>query len=114
MFVDRLRSVREIRVSLELGRPVRNDNLVYLPMIGSTDSFDMLRDELLSTPTTVPRKHDPHLTLVHPRNGTCSESEFAMIESLCDPLSVTFSEVTVIEQIDGGPWRDLIVWSPLS
>jgi hypothetical protein len=106
-FADRLRGLAAFDVSLHFDTPIRNGNLVYLPTKGSTDSFVALRSSLLSTLGTAPRRHDPHITLIHPRNGTCSKSEFDEISSQCEPFTVNFCRVTLIEQVDGGPWRDL-------
>ena len=104
---DCLRAMAKIDVSLHFETPVRDGNLVYLPSTGSTDSFDALRNSLLSTGDSAARKHDPHVTLIHPQNGTCSKSDFDEISSQCKPFTISFSQVTLIEQVDGGSWRDL-------
>lgn len=101
---SRLRACPSITVPLAFGAPVRDGDLVYLPAIGSTSSFDQLRATLLSRPGTVVRKHDPHITLIHPRNGSCSDEVFAALVGSCAPFTVTFREVTLITQLDGGVW----------
>lgn len=106
-FASRLIAVGTIEVALEFGMPVRDNNLVYLPTIGSNKSFDTLRNFLLSTQSTLPRKHNPHITLIHPRNGTCPDAAFDEIVSRCRPFSLTFRYVTLIEQVDGVRWQDL-------
>ena len=108
-FASRLSDLGSIEVTLSFGVPVRDDNLVYLPATGSTDSYDALRRSLLSTRNSVPRKHDPHITIIHPRNGICSDSVFDEISSQLKPFTTSFRCVTLIEQIDGGPWQDLIL-----
>ena len=108
---DCLRRMAKIDVTLHFDIPIRDGNLVYLPSTGSTDSFDALRSSLLSTGNSSPRKHAPHITLIHPRNGTCSKSDFDEISSQCKPFTITFHQATLIEQIDGGPWRDLVSFS---
>jgi hypothetical protein len=102
----RLRTSAPIAVTLAFGAPVRDGNLVYLPGVGSTASFDQLRTTLLSRPGAVVRKHEPHITLIHPRNGACSEGVFAAIVDSCVPFTATFREVTLITQINGGVWED--------
>jgi 2'-5' RNA ligase len=104
---SRLIDLGQIEVALTFGKPHRDRDLVYLPAIGSTASFDALRSSLLATMDSLPRKHNPHITLIHPRNGTCSDPIFEEIASRCDPFSVTFRTVTLIEQVDGGPWNDM-------
>ena len=102
----RLRTSAPIAVTLAFGAPVRDGNLVYLPGVDSTASFDQLRATLLSRPGAVVRKHEPHITLIHPRNGVCSEEVFAAILKGCAPFTATFREVTLITQVNGGVWQD--------
>jgi hypothetical protein len=106
-FASRLIAMDTIEVALEFGMPVRDNDLVYLPATGSSESFDKLRYSLLSTQGTLPRKHNPHITLIHPRNGTCSDCMFDEIASRCRPFSATFRRVSLVEQVDGGRWQDL-------
>lgn len=104
---SRLSDPGSIEVKLSFGEPVRDGNLVYLPATGSTESYDALRSALLSTRNSLPRKHDPHITLVHPRNGTCSDFVFDEIACQLKPFTITFRSVTLIEQVDGGSWQEL-------
>ncbi len=94
-------------VSLSFGAPVRDRDLVYLPTAGSTESFDRLRAELLAEGFGPIRAHAPHITLVHPRNATCSDAEFDAICRIYEPFSATFDAVTFIEQTAGEPWKEL-------
>ncbi len=104
---SRLSNLGKIEVELDFGMPVREDNLVYLPTIGSTQPFDELRSAILSIDAASPRKQNPHITLIHPRNGTCSDSAFDEIAKLCKPFSTVLRRVTLIEQHNGGSWKDL-------
>ena len=106
-FASRLSDLRTIEVTLSFDLPVRDDNLVYLPATGPTQSYDALRSLLLSTRNSWPRKQNPHITIVHPRNGICSGSVFEEITRQLKPFTTTFRCVTLIEQIDGEPWQDL-------
>ena len=65
-----------------------------------------------ATKDSRPRKHDPHITLIHPRNGICTDSIFEEIASQMVSFSTTFRSVALIEQFDGAKWRELI-FSPL-
>ncbi|MEP7043025.1 MAG: 2'-5' RNA ligase family protein [Dokdonella sp.] len=103
----RLRDLGESDVALTFGAPVRDGPLVYLPTTGDCRSFDALRLALLAGGDSLPRRHDPHITLVHPRNGSCSAADFAEISRRCQPFSVLFRTVTLIEQVDGSRWKDL-------
>ena len=52
------------------------------------------------------RKQIPHVTLIHPRNGTCTDQVFADIAATVNsPFRWTFREVMLIEQEDGGVWQ---------
>jgi 2'-5' RNA ligase len=103
---SRLTRLGTVEVELTFGKPVRDRNLVHLPAVGSTESFDTLRDALLAVGGSRPRKHDPHITLIHPRNGTCSDAAFEEIARRCEPFSTTFRAVSLIEQVDGGAWKE--------
>jgi 2'-5' RNA ligase len=104
---DRIRALATIDIDLFFGQPIRNANLVYLPTAGATGPFDSLRELLLSRGNSHPRKHDPHLTLIHPRNGICTAEIFAALTAEINPMAVNFKEITLIEQTDGGAWRNL-------
>ena len=106
-FASRLSALSSIEVALEFGMPVRDDNLVFLPTIGSNESFDTLRNLLLSTQGSLPRKHNPHITLIHPRNGICTDQVFDEITSRFKPFSSTLRYVTLVEQTKGGRWQGL-------
>ncbi|MBP6002359.1 MAG: hypothetical protein KA746_02885 [Pyrinomonadaceae bacterium] len=92
-------------VTLHFGKPLRKGELVYLPCIGPTDDFDRLRATLLSDSTVPPRKHDPHITLVHPRNGVCSSGDFEEMSAAIEPFTYIFDEVSFIAQIGSGGWE---------
>ncbi|MBK7391876.1 MAG: 2'-5' RNA ligase family protein [Chloracidobacterium sp.] len=101
----RLKDLRSQVVTLEFGPPHRDGDLVYIPCVGSTDAFDDLRNMLLGSASAKPRKHNPHITLIHPRNGVCSDADFASIISVFEPFSYTFDEVAFIQQENGGIWE---------
>lgn len=100
----RLKELRPQAITLDFGPPHRDGDLVYIPCDGSTDAFDDVRITLLGTELADPRKHVPHITLIHPRNGVCSDSDFASIISVFEPFSYTFDEVAFIQQENGGIW----------
>ena len=104
---ERARGLKEIAVAVEFDSPMRDGDFVYLPYIGSTAAFDELRSELLAKSLTQLRKQSPHITLVHPRNGQCSDNMFDEILSRSQPFTAYFEQLTLIEQINGGPWSDL-------
>lgn len=104
----RAQDLRPIKVSLRFGPPVREGNLVFLPATGPVAQFDDLRAALLSSGGTPPRRETPHITLVHPRNGTCDDAAFRDIRAAAVPFTAVFNMIMLIEQRNGGVWR---TWS---
>ena len=102
---DQISRLEKIEISLSFGRPVREGNLVTLPTVGSTESFDAFRRIVLTGQSEPIRKHNPHITLIHPRNGACTDQIFGEMSCELSPFSVTFRSVALIEQVDGGVWK---------
>lgn len=103
---ERAKRMSAFELSLRFGAPAREGNLVYLPVVGSTDSFDKLRSQLLEDEDC--REQEPHITLVHPRNGTCSNASFrAMQAQLGEALTIKFCALTFIEKVGEEPWRSI-------
>jgi hypothetical protein len=101
-FQNRLASLRPIEITLTFGVPVREDNFVFLPVLGGLEEFQSFRQAVLSKDARI---HTPHLTLIHPRNGMCTEQIFADIsKTITAPFPYTFHEVRIIEQEDSGVW----------
>lgn len=92
-------------LNVQFGKPVREGDLVYLPMTENALAFDKLRHELLTEDGLAPRQHVAHLTLIHPRNGRCTDELFDDLWMMLQPFEATFSEIALIEQSDGGPWN---------
>jgi len=102
----RASEIGSIHVPLRFGPPVQDGDLVYLPALGSTQAFDELRIRILNNEHC--RNQEPHITLVHPRNGTCTTEQFDTIRSLITAeFTVLFQSLTFIEQVAGGPWHNL-------
>jgi 2'-5' RNA ligase len=104
VFRERLKAQGPVELTLEFGVPVREKDFVFLPVTSGVEKFHQLRRALL---LDEPRNSTPHLTIIHPRNGTCTNEIFADILSRVSLFQYTFREVYVIEQVDGG------VWSPI-
>jgi 2'-5' RNA ligase len=84
--------------------PVRDGDLVYLPCVGGIAEFDDLRRRLLGADA---RKHNAHITLIHPRNAACDDSIFEEICSRVSSFAHRFSSVSLIQQTNGGVWETL-------
>lgn len=101
----RLESFRPFEMSFTFDTPVRQDSFVFLPVSAGLDSFHKFRRIILSEQA---RMQTPHVTLIHPRNGFCTDEIFVdILAAFPSPFQYTFREVMLIEQEDGGPWRVL-------
>lgn len=78
---------------------------VLLPCIAGEPDFHALRVLLLGD-TTI-RRHEPHLTLAHPRNPRAPQNVPATYADLPAPRSLAFRTVSLIEQAGQEPWRVL-------
>jgi hypothetical protein len=93
-----------VSLCLEFGSPKRQQHFVYYPCIAGQAAFHQLRCELLQVKSEAVRVQEPHITLIHPRNGVCTDATFAEVLQMAAPFSCHFHEVTLIEQAQGGRW----------
>jgi 2'-5' RNA ligase len=100
----RLESLCPFEIVLEFGVPVREDNFVYLPVREGYDEFHEFRCAIL---TKDARKQVPHVTIIHPRNGICTDQVFADIMATVSSFRYTFREVMLIEQEGDGIWKTI-------
>ncbi|MBL8890319.1 MAG: hypothetical protein JNL67_10100 [Planctomycetaceae bacterium] len=90
-------------LTLEFGIPVRENDFVYLPVVAGVEAYQELRCKILSKEARLPM---PHLTMIHPRNGTCTDEIFTEMRAAIDsPFQFTFREVRLIEQEGAGVWQ---------
>ncbi|MBL7728152.1 MAG: 2'-5' RNA ligase family protein [Dinghuibacter sp.] len=101
--------LRHQPIGVQFDTPARfcNNKGVLLPAKGDNGPFNSLRKAVLSNRPGQPRKHDPHITLMHPRNSTCTNEIFAEISRLRFPAQILFNTVSLIEQTGNGPWKTL-------
>ncbi len=84
-----------------------NGNGVLIPAVGLNEAFQGLRVSVLSGIIEKPRFHEPHITLMHPRNSICTDTIFEEIEQCTFPRMITFRKISLIEQKLGMKWRVL-------
>lgn len=80
---------------------------LFIPAKAPQEAFDQLRNAILKGVIQEPRKHHAHLTLMHPRNSTCTDATFHKIKALALPKYLVFDTITLIEQENGGVWQKL-------
>jgi len=94
---------------LEFGKVARfdNGNGLFLPASNNTKEFEDLRKRILLGLCDNPRKQEPHITLMHPRNSICTDEIFEKIEKIDLPGKLEFRKVSLIKQVNGGKWLTL-------
>lgn len=78
-----------------------------LPSKGKNLEFHELREALLKGISEPPRDHEPHITLMHPRNSSCSAELFSELRQVPLPSEFFFTRISLIEQNSGEKWRTL-------
>lgn len=104
-----LEGLDQNNIVLAFGHPIRFSEGagVLLPALGNDQHFQRLRASILAGIIANPRKHEPHITLMHPRNSTCTDEIFAQIVKNYFPKRITFRKISLIEQEMGKKWRTL-------
>lgn len=113
LVLDNLKNLRHKTITLFFEKPIRfdNDKGVLLPASGANEAFYQLRKQVLQGLADDPRQHEPHITLMHPRNATCTDEIFKAIEMVTLPKQLSFRAISLIEQTDGKPWVTLKVFT---
>ncbi|MFY0605879.1 MAG: 2'-5' RNA ligase family protein [Cyclobacteriaceae bacterium] len=95
--------------NLKLGEIQRfsKGNGVLIGVADIENQFENLRRLVLQNVIAKPRDHKPHITLMHPRNSKCTDSEFAKIQGVNFPTEIKISNVSLIEQELRNAWKIL-------
>ena len=95
------------KISICFGKVTRfsEGNGVLLPVNDNLHSFRTLRSQVLYGIIEAPRNHEPHITLMHPRNSICTDEIFQQIIKINLPTIITFGKVSLIEQVEQEPWK---------
>ncbi|KQC00363.1 2'-5' RNA ligase family protein [Pedobacter sp. Hv1] len=93
-------------LSIEFNSVARFDNGkgVLLPASVNNNDFHELRKKVLKGLNDSPRIHSPHLTLMHPRNSTCTDEIFEKIKQHEFPTMLYFDQISLIEQKSNEKW----------
>lgn len=96
-------------LQIGFGSPLRVEKGkgLLLPAISGQPVFQQLRKKILSGLIPEPRALEPHITLMHPRNSTCTDAVMQEIDPLKLPSLLTFSRISLIVQHNGRPWQTL-------
>jgi hypothetical protein len=96
-------------INIEFGKIERFDNGkgLFLPATNDNEEFDNLRRRVLSGIIDNPRKQKAHITLMHPRNSTCTDNIFRQLGTINLPTKLNFKKISLIEQKGCGKWKIL-------
>ena len=107
--ISNLLSMEHSEFVIEFEKAVRFDNGkgVLLSATNNNGAFHELRKRILFGLIDNLKKPEPHITLMHPRNSTCTTDIFTKIEKASFPTKLKFRKISLIEQDNGGPWKIL-------
>lgn len=111
--IHNLEHLHEAPLSIYFEAPVRfNQGAgVLIPATANNEAFQLLRKKVLAGIIDEPRQHMPHITLLHPRNSTCTDAIYEAIMKMEWPKQFQFNAVSLIEQSGDGPWKILRTFS---
>ena len=105
--LDNLQNLDTPVITIRFGKAIKFDNNkgVLLPASADNDQFHQLREKVLIALNKPIRRHEPHITLMHPKNSTSTDEIFEEIQSATLPICLKFDTISLIEQNDGGQWQ---------
>ncbi|MCC6727510.1 MAG: 2'-5' RNA ligase family protein [Saprospiraceae bacterium] len=116
---DELEKIEEVKrslivlnhgpITIEFGNMVRfsEGKGLMIPAFGENEPFQKLRANILKGIIEHPRKQEPHITLMHPRNSTCNDAIFEQVKAHDLPRKIEFNKISLIEQEMGKQWHIL-------
>ncbi len=78
---------------------------ILLPASSGYEQFQTLRTLILKGIVNHPTKTEPHITLMHPRNSTCTHDIFNHIAQIKIPGKFLFKKISMIEQEENNKWE---------
>ncbi|MFK7786848.1 MAG: 2'-5' RNA ligase family protein [Crocinitomicaceae bacterium] len=80
---------------------------VFISVEDEENEFGQLRNLILQNLGNIPREHEAHITLMHPKNSTCTDEKFRAIEQIELPQTLSIKKISLIEQEIGKEWKTL-------
>ncbi len=107
--IQNLKKLNLKYLTIDLGDVARfsNGKGVIITAIGKNEQYYKLRKLILDSTVEIPKKPEPHITLMHPANSTCTDEIFEQIKKCTYPKKVLFSKISLIEQEIGMKWTIL-------
>ena len=106
---ETLSELKHSCITIQFGEAIRfsDGKGVLLPATGDNETFHQLRKIALQPINEKPVKHQPHITLMHPRNSTCTDQLFEQIKKYQLPHQLSFTKISLIEQEYESKWHVL-------
>lgn len=106
--LENLISLNQKSITINFAKIVRfsDGKGVLIPANQNNPEYQDLRRKILLSDKAI-RFSEPHITLMHPRNSTCTDEIFDQIKKIDFPRKIIFDTISLIEQIDGGEWKTL-------
>lgn len=107
--IKRIKSIQlpnPVRVEFQEVKRFSNGKGVLIPAADLNIEFIELRKSVLGQ-EELKKEQLPHITLMHPRNSTCTNEIFKQITERTFPTKLEFSKISLIEQKNGGKWKVL-------
>ena len=107
--IKRIESIvlkKPIGITFGKAKRFANGNGVYMNSIDNNNDFNNLRKLILGQ-SELEKTQIPHITLMHPRNSTCTNDLFEKIGNYKLPTELSFAKISLIQQINGGKWSVL-------
>jgi 2'-5' RNA ligase len=104
--INSIKLMAPIQIQLNCAQRFADGKGVMLPAKGENLAFQELRKSVLRL-SEFPGDRQPHLTLMHPRNSTCTDEIFERINDAELPVELSFDKIHLIEQTNGGKWNVL-------
>jgi len=99
--------VKPISITFDDAKRFSEEKGVLIPAKAENSSFDILRSIILNGVIDNPKKQEPHITLMHPRNSTCTNVIFDEIKRNPFPKEFTFDTISLIKQELGKKWSTI-------
>jgi 2'-5' RNA ligase len=96
-------------ITIKFGNMVRfsEGKGLMIPALGDNEPFQKLRAYILKGIIEHPRKQEPHITLMHPRNSICTDAIFEQVKAHKLPHKIEFNKISLIEQEMDKQWHIL-------
>ena len=109
LLIKRLKKSNIKSITINFGLPVRfsEGKGVFIPGRGKNYAFKNLRKIILKDDYDDTLEYEPHITLIHPRNGTCTDVIFENIRNFSFPSTLSFNKISLIQEQDDGRWQVL-------